>query len=84
MTDAFAELELVFEAMDLRSAGSLVFMGSPISAAELVLRPLVAICVRLNIRGMRAREREDEVVPSTGWTCWYASNSTSTAFKARR
>lgn len=38
---------------------------------------------RLNIWGMRARERE-EAVPSMGWDCWYASNSAKRAFRERR
>jgi hypothetical protein len=82
---------LVDEAMlpvrDLSSAGSEDCIGSPISVAELVLLPFVEVptCVaRLNICGIRAREREDEVLPSGGWICWNDSNSRRRALSVRR
>lgn len=56
----------------LKSEGSPVYIGSPISVAELVLRPLVPVaCVaRLNICGIRARDNEEEEdEPSGGCIC---------------
>lgn len=52
------------------------------SVAELCLRPFPV--VRLNICGTRARESEEGTLPSGGWSCWYCSNSTSSALRAFR
>lgn len=55
-----------------KSEGSLVCIGSPISVAELALRPLVpdACVARLNICGIRARDNEEEEdEPSGGCIC---------------
>lgn len=60
----------VLPLMDFMSFVSLP-IGRPISAAELVRRPLalVEVVARLNICGKRALERDEEVEPSGGWIC---------------
>ena len=60
------EFELL--AMAFNSMGSLVDIGRPMSAAELVLRDL-PVFDRLNICGMRARDKDDELEPSGGCIC---------------
>lgn len=86
-----AEKLLAEEAMlpvnDLWSAGSDDCIGRPISVAELVRLPFVEAptwVARLNMCGIRAREREDALPPSGGWICWNDSNSTRSAFRVRR
>jgi hypothetical protein len=60
-------------------------MGKPISAAELERRPLLLdTAERLNICGMRARDKEEEVDPSGGCICWKVSNSARRALSVRR
>ena len=68
--------------VDFESEESLP-IGRPISAAELVLRPLLPVVVaRLNICGNRPRDNDEE--PSGGCICWKDSNSARRAFKVFR
>src|SRR5438045_7991872 len=60
-------------------------MGRPMSAAELVRRPLAPDTVaRLNICGRRALDNEEDVEPSGGCICWNVSNSARRALSVRR
>ncbi len=59
-------------------------IGNPISAAELVLRPLLAVPVALlNICGNFALDKDDED-PSGGCMFWKDSNSDKSAFSVLR
>lgn len=86
MTEAAAEEgEVIFPAAFFKSDGSLVCIGSPISVAELARLVFVPACAaRLNIWGMRALARLEDELPSGGWTCWKASNSSKRALRARK
>ena len=75
----FVPPEELLPFVDFESKESLP-MGRPISAAELVLRPLLPVVVaRLNIWGNRPRDKDEE--PSGGCICWKDSNSARRAFK---
>ncbi len=50
---------------DFKSYESLL-IGRPMSAAELVRRPLLLVVVRLNICGRRALDKDDDADPSGG------------------
>jgi len=79
--------ETILPVNDFSSAGSDDCMGRPISVAELVRRPFVDAptwVARLNICGIRARERDDALPPSGRCICWNDSNSRRSAFRVRR
>lgn len=85
MTVAAEAEDEMFPAIPFRSDGSLDCIGRPISVAELARLVLAPACAALlNIWGIRARARDEDELPSGGWTCWKVSNSIRRAFNARR